>query len=397
MVDAEHTNPISPRHFRDVLGHFPTGVAVITSTDAAGEPIGMAVGTFASVSLDPPLVTFLPDRSSSTFPLIREAGRFCVNVLAGGQESVSRLFGTKGVDRFGAINWEKSPHTGSPMLEGSVAWIDCEIGDIHEAGDHYIVIGKVLGLDVLTPTLPLLFFQGGYGTFAPRSLVMASRGRPSEGVLAAEASRDALEKLTAEVGLECRVFAREDDGLTLVATAGNAGTADPVGAVLPFYPPFGGTIAAWGTTEMRKEWYDGFPAELTPQQRVEFDAHLDRIRERGWTLTFRSDAATEAEEVVEAMAEYGRTPSLQRRLFEAGRQMRGLDDPDLLDESTAGQVRTITAPVLGPDGPLLHLTLYGFPENPTLAFVEHARDVLIETSRMLSSQLGGQPDSVDHS
>jgi flavin reductase (DIM6/NTAB) family NADH-FMN oxidoreductase RutF len=383
---------IAPRQFRDVLGHFPTGVAVITSIGDDGKPIGMAVGSFTSVSLDPPLVAFLPDRGSSTFPAIRDAGRFCVNVLAGAQEGLSRTFATRGADRFGSLDWRPAPHTGSPVLEEAVAWIDCELGEIHEAGDHYIVIGKVLALEVQNPTLPLLFFQGGYGTFATRSLVMASRGRPSEAVRAAEAAREDIERLAETVGLECRVLAREEDGLAIVATAGHDTGADPVGALLPFYPPFGGTIAAWGSPELRTSWYDSFPVDLGDDQRAEIDADLDRMRERGWTLTFRSDAATEAEQIVEAMAQYGRTPSLSRRLFEAGKQMSGLDDPALLNESTAGHVRTITAPVVGANGPILHLTLYGFPEDATLSFVENARDVLVATSRALSERFGGRID-----
>lgn len=392
MADAPESTEISPRQFRDVLGHFPTGVAVITSVDDDGAPIGMAVGSFTSVSLNPPLVAFLPDRSSSTFPEIRATGRFCVNVLAGGQEGVSRTFAMRGADRFGSTPWRTAPHTGSPILEEAVAWIDCELGDIHEAGDHYIVIGKVLGLEIQNPTLPLLFFQGGYGTFAPRSLVMASRGRPSAAVRAAEAAREDLERLADAVDLEVRVLAREEDGLSIVATAGHADGADPVGAVLPFYPPFGGTLAAWGSSELRNDWYNSFPEALNDAQRTQIDAELDRMRERGWTLTFRSEAATEAEAIVEEMAEYGRTPSLSRRLYEAGKQMSGLDDPDLLDSTSASTVRTLTAPVLDSTGPLLHLTLYGFPDGASLEFVEHARQVLVETSRALTERFGGSAD-----
>lgn len=392
MSDATETTEISARQFRDVLGHFPTGVAVITAMGDNNEPIGMAVGSFTSVSLDPPLVAFLPDRGSSTFPLIRDAARFCVNVLSGAQESLCRAFATRGADRFESASWRPSPHSGSPILEDAVAWIDCDLGEIHEAGDHYIVIGKVLGLEVQTPTLPLLFFQGGYGTFAPRSLVMASQGRPSAAVRAAEAAREDLEHLAATTGVECRVIARDGDALAIIATAGHDGGADPVGAALPFYPPFGGTLAAWGTAEQRNEWYSHFPLELSEQQRTEFDAELDAMRARGWTLTFRSDAATEAEELVEAMAQHGRTPSLTRKLFEAGKQMTGLDDPARLDDSTAGSVRTLTAPVVGADGPLLHLTLYSFPEDATLATIESARDALVATSRALSERFGGSLD-----
>lgn len=392
MSTGPQGDPITPRQFRDVLGHFPTGVAVITAIGESGEPIGLAVGSFTSVSLDPPLVAFLPDRGSSTFPLIRDAGRLCVNVLAGSQEALCRTFAARGVDRFSGVDWRPAPHTGSPILAESVAWIDCELGAVHEAGDHYIVLCHVVGLDVQTPTLPLLFFQGGYGTFAPRSLVLASRGRLTDAVRMADAAREDFERLSEEVGLECRIFSKEDDGLQIVATAGHADGADPVGAVLPFCPPFGTTIAAWGTPDTREEWYNASPVEFPADQRSAVDEALDETRRRGWSLTFESAAASEAERTVEAMAEYGRTPSLERQLGEVSRAMGAPDDAAQLDERNASKVRTITAPVLGPDGPVLHLTLYGFPPGVTLDFVERARDALVATSRRLSSRFGGRLD-----
>src|SRR5881628_1456257 len=90
---------IDARRFRDVLGHFPTGVAVVTGLDPDGNPAGMAVGSFSSVSLDPPLVAFMPDRSSTSWPKFRDAGSFCVNILGAGQESVCRTFATRGGER----------------------------------------------------------------------------------------------------------------------------------------------------------------------------------------------------------------------------------------------------------------------------------------------------------
>ncbi len=380
---------ITARHYRDVLGNYPTGVAVVTSMGSGQEPIGMVVGSFTAVSLDPPLVAFLPDRGSSTFPAIQEAGIFCVNVLAGSQDELCRRFATKGADRFTGTNWHPARDTGSPVLDDAVAWIDCEIGDVHEAGDHFIVVGRVLDLQVLTPTLPLLFFQGGYGTFAPRSLVLATRGRLTESVRMADAARQDFEQLAADVGLECRVFAKEEDGVVIVATAGYANGIDPVGAVLPFFPPFGYTIAAWGSTEMRQAWYDAFPAELSEAERRSFDETLNAIRRYGWALTFESAAAREAQALVEAMAKYGRTPNLERRLADAGRQITRLDNPADLDQDTAHNVRTITVPVMGPNGPVLHPTLYRFPENPDLAFVERAKNALIATCKQLSERFGG--------
>lgn len=151
--------------FRRVLGHYPTGVCVVTAVDETGAPIGMAVGSFTSVSLDPPLVAFFPDKRSTSWPRIEKAGRFCVNVLSSEQEHVCRQFSASGSDKFAGISHRVSAN-GSPILDGVVAWIDCELDAVHEAGDHYIVLGRVVALEVEKAGLPLLFFQGAYGAFS---------------------------------------------------------------------------------------------------------------------------------------------------------------------------------------------------------------------------------------
>src|SRR4249920_1206775 len=130
---------IDPGAFREVLGHFPTGVVVIAGIDQDGAPAGMAVGSFTSVSLDPPLVAFLPDRASTSFPKIRATGSFCINVLADDQEHVCRAFAARGGDKYGSAAWRPAG-SGAPILYGVVAWIDCDLDQVLEAGDHYIVL-----------------------------------------------------------------------------------------------------------------------------------------------------------------------------------------------------------------------------------------------------------------
>jgi flavin reductase (DIM6/NTAB) family NADH-FMN oxidoreductase RutF len=152
---------IEPDWFRVVLGTFPTGVAVVTGIDADGRPAGMAVGSFTSASLDPPLVAFFPDRTSVSWQRIRESGRFCVNILGADQEAVCRTFAVRGGDKFAELAWRSAP-SGSPILDDVVAWIDCDIDAVHPAGDHWLVLGLVRALDVGRPDLPLVFFQGGY-------------------------------------------------------------------------------------------------------------------------------------------------------------------------------------------------------------------------------------------
>jgi flavin reductase (DIM6/NTAB) family NADH-FMN oxidoreductase RutF len=153
--------------FRRVLGHYPTGVCIVTASDADGAA-GLAVGSFTSVSLEPPLVAFFPDKRSSSWPRIDKIGKFCVNVLASDQQELCRQFASSGGDKFAGVS-HRSSSNGSPILDGVVAWIDCTLHAVHEAGDHYIVLGEVVALSVETPSRPLLFFQGEYGEFSRRT------------------------------------------------------------------------------------------------------------------------------------------------------------------------------------------------------------------------------------
>jgi 3-hydroxy-9,10-secoandrosta-1,3,5(10)-triene-9,17-dione monooxygenase reductase component len=158
---------IDPMVFRKVLGHFPTGVTVISSHDA-GRPVGLAVGSFFSVSLDPPLVGFCVSNASSTWPIIERAGAFGVSILADDQHEVSNQFASRSDDKFAGLGWEGAPVTGSPLLHGAMAHLDCELEDQFPGGDHVIVIGRVRALEVRREdTGSLVYFQGGYGRHEP--------------------------------------------------------------------------------------------------------------------------------------------------------------------------------------------------------------------------------------
>jgi 3-hydroxy-9,10-secoandrosta-1,3,5(10)-triene-9,17-dione monooxygenase reductase component len=151
--------------FRQVLGHFCTGVTVITSA-GNGRPAGFACQAFAALSLAPPLVLFCPGRSSTTWPVIARAGYFCVNVLAAGQQEVARRFGVSGSDKFAGVSWSPSP-SGAPVLAGVLTWAECAVAAVHEAGDHYVVTGRVTGLGPCLPGQPLLFYRGRYTATDP--------------------------------------------------------------------------------------------------------------------------------------------------------------------------------------------------------------------------------------
>jgi 3-hydroxy-9,10-secoandrosta-1,3,5(10)-triene-9,17-dione monooxygenase reductase component len=164
-ADRSIAPAVDQARFRQVLGHFPTGVTVVTATGSDGRPVGLAVGSFFSVSLDPPLVAFCAAKTSSSYPKIEDVGHFTVNVLAEDQEELCRVFASSGTDKFAGVGYKPSPNTGSPILDGILAWIDCEIDAVHEAGDHWIVIGAVRDLAVVHEGGPLVFFRGGYGRF----------------------------------------------------------------------------------------------------------------------------------------------------------------------------------------------------------------------------------------
>lgn len=160
-MTAPSLDPTNSQHFRRVLGHYPTGVCAITSRAPTGEVLAMIVGSFGSVSLDPPLVGFFPARSSATWPLLAATGRFCVNVLAGDQRDLCRQIAGGGPDRLAGTSWSPAP-SGMPVLSGAVAWIDCTVEQVTPAGDHDLVLGRVQAMAVENDRPPLIFLRGGY-------------------------------------------------------------------------------------------------------------------------------------------------------------------------------------------------------------------------------------------
>lgn len=160
---------IDPQHFRKVLSAYPTGVCVITARATDGGRHAMVVGSFTSISLDPPLVGFFPAATSQSWREMSEIGRFCVNVLAAHQLEDCQRFAARGADKFGDMVHGESP-SGQPLIEGALAWLDCTVEGVHEIGDHFLVVGRVEALDRVETGDPLLFFGGRYhriGEHAP--------------------------------------------------------------------------------------------------------------------------------------------------------------------------------------------------------------------------------------
>ncbi|MFC0600439.1 flavin reductase family protein [Streptomyces palmae] len=164
--------PVDPALFRRTLGHFASGVTVVTAPAADGAgPAGFACQSFSSLSLDPPLVVFMVGRGSTTWPRIARSGVFCANVLGADQAALCQAFAASGArtaDKFAGVGHHPSPATGSPVLDGVPAWVDCAIHAVHTGGDHLIVVGRVAALgtdEVAALRGPLLFHRGAFGGF----------------------------------------------------------------------------------------------------------------------------------------------------------------------------------------------------------------------------------------
>ncbi|MGI5132459.1 flavin reductase [Pseudonocardia sp. CA-107938] len=254
------TVAVTPQEMRRALAHYPTGVAVVTARGPGDTPLSMVVGTFTSVSLDPPLVGFLADRTSASWRGIRAAGHFCVSVLGAGHEHVCRAFATKAPDRFAYATAVTS--SACPYLHDAALWVDCEITDVLPAGDHDFVLGGVRQLGVgEAAALPLLFLRGGYG--APRidSLQVEAAGLAPV-LRMADAVRPEIEAVSRELGVECVVLAAVDGDVVMIAAAGVDARIDSpagrlrthVGSTFPLVAPLAAVFTAWAGPEEQRRW-----------------------------------------------------------------------------------------------------------------------------------------------
>jgi flavin reductase (DIM6/NTAB) family NADH-FMN oxidoreductase RutF len=363
--------PLDPGRFRQVLGHYPTGVSAITACRQDGSPVGMLVGTFTSVSLDPPLVGFLPSRTSTTFPLIEAAGRFCVNVLSADQEALCRDLGGPSARRFDHAAWRPSA-LGSPILDGCVAWIDCEIHNVVDAGDHAIVLGRVRSLDGDGSRLPLLFFQRGYGKFSLLSTPPAASAELISQLRLVDSVRLQMQALAEDLGVECLAVSLIDDEMVVTGSAGrpqNRAVLTRLGQRVPLVPPMGAAFVAWADGGSVEAWLSRAAGHdpLTRERHLQI---LERVRQRGWSLTLDRPGVRMLESAVfhlpDAAGPEGHT--------EVASVLSGLGDayePVELDEERAQPVNNIMAPVFAADGSVaLLLALYGLPELMSTSQIE---------------------------
>lgn len=360
---------IDSAHFRRVMGRYPTGISMVAAQGADGSPIGMIVGTFGSVSMDPPLVSFMPAKTSTTWPLIEQAGSFSVNVLSVEQEAVCRAFRGDQASRFAGESW-RTGVTGSPVLARAAAWVECEVESVLDAGDHFIVLGRVLALDSENTNLPMLFFQGGYGSFTPDTMVSAEVDIATH-LAFVDRARPLMEALARDMGCECVLGAIERKKMLLLASAGTRADSQLsllVGERLPTVAPIGRTAMAWAPEERAEEWMSG--TKVTDRDSLE--QALKSIRDRGYSITVENDGEPAGNET----------------------QPTEIIDPGVEQDSTqvvlSGRVQSVTAPIFSGNGEVeFVLGLFGIPDGWDESKVESAAAELQAVVKELQPYLRG--------
>lgn len=305
MTESTLDPTIDARAFRDVMGHYPTGVVMVSAL-IDGNPHGMVVGTFSSVSLEPPLISFMPMTTSASYAKLREADDLVISVLAQDQIDACRTLASKDPAKFDKVGWTPSA-TGAPMIDGAVAHIHCRLTEEVEAGDHFITLCAVDDLQVTRPTTPLLFFQGGYGGFSTTGMAAHVDEPLISAVRVAEAARPQLDALAERFGCSAAALVQvsdQDQTIGASSYAGDAEMDERIGVRIPLIPPLGEAAVAWNA-EQSEAWL----ARIFPRDEevlALYRERLERVHKQGYAVS-RVEAGDAAgyETLAEALREYG--------------------------------------------------------------------------------------------
>jgi len=370
---------VDPADYRRVLGNFPTGVAVITAHTPDDGDVGMVVGSFTSVSLDPPLVAFLPMKTSGSYRKLAGSKTFCVNFLGAHQEALCRLFASKVPDKFSGLDYGRAP-SGSPIIPDVIGWVDCEVEAVHDAGDHDIVIGRVVALSGGSAVPPLVFFRGGYGRFSTSSLIAGEAPDLLAHLKLADIARQHIETLSEKLRLAVSVTVRSGNEIVILASAG-AVTTSRVGERLPFAPPMGAVLVAWEPPAVTKAWLANLGA--SDAGLIEHHAAaLERVRERGWSIGLDRSRQRQLQAAMADALRQGHAENALASLRRTLADVAMTHDPDVI-EGPNGRIglAVISAPVRRPDGQVaMGISLTGFDDDVDPYAFEAIRDVLLATA-----------------
>lgn len=389
---------VDSRLFRDVLGHYPTGVVAVTGVSPQGAPLAMVAGTFSSVSLDPPLVMFMPTKGSVTYAALRESPVFCINVFAHDQSSETRTLSQRDPDKFDKVAWTMSEQ-GVPQIENAVAFIHCSRVQEIDAGDHYIVLCEVNDVEVARPVNPLVFFQGGYGGFAPRGGTAYVDSGLIAAVRAAEVAHPQLSSLAERFNCEAVALAQiSDRDQTIGAAARGASVQSPsrLGTRIPIIPPLGEAAVAWNPG-----YSDKWLARIFPPDPGVIDGYRERlaaVRTQGYSLQVIPEGADDVQAVLDdALHEYSLgqlTPARDRAvsgIIASSSALFGMAAPS---DAAGARVNSISVPVFDPtiDAPTnsgLVLHLQSLPRSTTELQVREMAAALQVAAAEVTSALAG--------
>ncbi|WEV77408.1 flavin reductase [Janibacter cremeus] len=384
--------------FREVLGHYPTGVVVVTGVHPDGDPVGMVVGTFSSVSLEPAIVSFMPGVGSGTYARLRECPALVINVLAHDQTDVCRTMAIPADDKFDHVGWQPSS-TGAPVLDDAVAIIHCRLDQEVLAGDHYITLCAVDDLEIVRPVTPLLFFQGGYGGFNPKGLSALGDGDFIEALRLAETARPHIRRLADRYGCEAAVLtALSEDEMTTAdsAYAGTAEVYERLGERIPLIPPIGDVYVAHASQEVQDAWCAKAPADEEVQAR--YRRRLETVRRDGYSVVqVGAVGAVQYARMHEALEEYASgplTPSRERAVREVLSEMSDFFEPIDICEDTRYDLGSIMVPVFDPGGTVaMVLRLTQLPQGASAHTVRGWLGALQEAAAEVSTSLRGGESS----
>lgn len=369
---------------RTVLGHYPTGVVIVTGIAPDGEHLAMIVGTFTSVSLDPPLVAFLPMKTSKTFQRLRECASMCINVLTGDQEDLGRIIASRWENKLDGVDWFTSP-AGSPVFRDSLAWLDVTLEQSIEAGDHWIALCRIDDLAVNNPSNPLIFFQGGYGRFVTPSLVARLDTEIIGAVREAVVARSEIERLAQEIGCECSLLTaiNQDEFATVASAAATGLKAEPsLGVRMPIVPPIGDSIVYALDEAARQRWL----AKAKGVDEARLQVFRDRLRllhEEGFGISYLpatgGDSAYDGMRQAVGTYAAGRlTPVVERAVREQITSSTVEYDVRAIEPGTVYDVGSIVVPVRDGNGDVtLTLRLGQLPAgadgSTVLAWIERLK------------------------
>ncbi|WP_416954413.1 flavin reductase [Nocardioides sp. T5] len=372
---------INPSEYRRALGHYPTGVAVVAAQEERGESVGMVIGSFTSVSLDPPLVGFLVGRDGSTWPRLKEVGKFCVSVLGAHHEDVCRAFASKAPDRF--THASARSETGSPRIPDAALWVDCDLDAVIPAGDHDFVLGRVRDLGIGDDGgLPLLFLRGGYG--APRIASLEAQAPGLTPVLRlADLVRPEIEAVARDLGLECAVSAVVEGEVVILAAAGvgtvSGAASTHVGSTYPLVAPLSPWFVAWGSEAEQRRWInEGMRLAGVDFQALAW-AQLEATRRRGYVAIKHRPFASRFQQLFldRRGIEGGEGEALTTILLEAAENA----SDSLKDVDDLSVAATMHAPIRDQSGrTVLGMDLIGFKGDEDSDFLRRCRDTLLRAT-----------------